>query len=147
VLRGNHPARVDDKGRLKIPNGFRTLVESQYGPELFVTSVTGEYVRLYPMAVWLEIERKLANVPSANPSKQRFLDRVNFFGQALALDKQGRVLIPTLLREAAAMAGEVSVLGLQNHLAVWNQKRLHERLFKKEPFTEEDGKALSEFGI
>lgn len=147
MLRGNHPARVDDKGRLKIPNGFRSLVETQYGPELFVTSVTGEYVRLYPMAVWLEIERKLASVPSANPSKQRFLDRVNFFGQVLTLDKQGRILIPTLLREAAAMAGEVSVLGLQNQLAVWNQKRLHERLFKKEPFTDEDGKALSEFGI
>ena len=147
MLRGNHPARIDEKGRLKIPNGFRVLVESQYGAEIFVTSVTGEYVRLYPMAVWLEVERKLADVPSTNPAKQRFLDRVNFFGQALAMDKQGRVVIPTLLREAAAMAGEVSVLGLQNHLAVWNQKRLHERLFKKEPFTEEDGKALSEFGI
>jgi len=147
VLRGNHPARIDDKGRLKVPNGFRSIVEAQYGAELFVTSVTGEYVRLYPMAVWLEIERKLASVPSANPSKQRFLDRVNFFGQTLSLDKQGRVLIPQMLRESAAMAGEVSVLGLQNHLAVWNQKRLSERLFKKEPFSDEDGRALSEFGI
>jgi MraZ protein len=147
MLRGNHPARIDDKGRLKVPNGFRSLVESQYGPELFVTSVTGEYVRLYPMAVWLEIERKLAAVPSTNPSKLRFLDRVNLFGQVAALDKQGRVLLPQLLRESAAMVGEVSVLGLQNHLAVWNQKRLFERLFKKEPFTEDDGKALSEFGI
>src|SRR5512134_2323359 len=116
MLRGNHPARVDDKGRLKVPNGFRALVEAQYGLELFVTSVTGEYVRVYPMAVWLEIERKLAEVPSTNPSKQRFLDRVNFFGQATAMDKQGRVVTPPLLREAAAMSGEVCVLGLQNHL-------------------------------
>ena len=147
MLRGNHPARIDDKGRIKIPNGFRSFVESQYGLELFVTSVTGEYVRVYPMAVWLEIERKLSAVPSANPSKARFLDRVNFFGQAVAMDRQGRVVLPQILRETAAMLGEVSVLGLQNHLAVWNQKRLHERLFKKEPFTDEDGKALSEFGI
>jgi MraZ protein len=147
VLRGNHPARIDDKGRLKIPEGFRSLVESRYGPELFVTSVTGDYVRVYPMAVWLEVERKLAEVPSSNPSKQRFLDRVNFFGQVVAMDKQGRVLIPQLLRESAAMAGEVSVLGLQNHLAVWNQRRLQERLFKKEPFTDEDGRVLSGFGI
>jgi MraZ protein len=147
TLRGNHPARIDEKGRIKIPNGFRLLVQSQYGPELFVTSVTGEYVRLYPMAVWLEIERKLAQVPSANPSKQRFLDRVNFFGQTVEMDKQGRVVLPQLLRESAAMAGEVSVLGLQNHLAVWNQKRLQDRLFKKEPFTDDDGRALAEFGI
>jgi MraZ protein len=147
MLRGNHPARIDDKGRLKVPNGFRTLVESQYGPELFVTSVTGEFVRLYPLAVWLEIERKLAAVPTTNPAKQRFLDRVNFFGQLVSMDKQGRVLVPQILRETAAMAGEVSVLGLQNHLAVWNQQRLKERLFKKEPFTEDDARALSELGI
>jgi len=147
MLRGNHPARIDDKGRLKIPEGFRSDVESRYGTELFVTSVTGEYVRVYPMAVWQEVERKLAEVPSSNPSKQRFLDRVNFFGQAATLDKQGRVVIPQLLRESAAMAGEVSVLGLQNHLAVWSLKRLQERLFKKEPFTEEDGRVLSGFGI
>jgi MraZ protein len=147
MLRGNHPARIDDKGRIKIPNGFRQYIQSQYGPELFATSVTGEHARLYPMAVWLEIERKLAEVPSANPSKQRFLDRVNFFGQVVAMDKQGRVLLPQLLRESAAMAGEVSVLGLHNHLTVWNQKRLQERLFKKEPFTDEDGRALAEFGI
>ena len=147
MLRGNHPARVDDKGRLKVPNGFRTIIESHFGPELFVTSVTGEYVRLYPMAVWLEIERKLAGVPSTSPAKQRFLDRVNFFGQVATMDRQGRVLLPQILREPAAMQGEVAVLGLQNHLAVWSQKRLHERLFEKEPFTDEDAKALSEFGI
>jgi MraZ protein len=147
MLRGNHPARIDEKGRLKVPNGFRTLVVSQYGPEMFVTSVTGEHVRVYPMAVWLEIERKLQAVPSAHPARQRFLDRVNFFGQVVTMDKQGRVLLPQILRESAAMSGEVSVLGLQNHLAVWNQKRLQERLFKKEPFTDEDGKVLSEFGI
>jgi transcriptional regulator MraZ len=146
MLRGNHPARIDDKGRLKIPEGFRSVVEARYGPELFLTSVTGEHVRVYPMAVWQEIERRLADVPSSNPSKQRFLDRVNFFGQVAALDKQGRVLVPQLLRESAAMAGEVSVLGLQNHLEVWNQKRLQER-FKKEPFTDEDGRVLSGFGI
>jgi MraZ protein len=147
VLRGNHPARIDDKGRLKVPNSFRQIVEAQWGTELFVTSVTGEFVRVYPMGVWLEIERKLAEVPSTHPSKLRFLDRVNFFGQAVSIDRQGRVLVPQLLRESAAMVGEVSVLGLQNHLAVWNFKRLQDRLFKKEPFTDEDGRLLAEYGI
>jgi MraZ protein len=147
MLRGNHPARVDPKGRLKVPNGFRSVIEAQYGAEFFVTSVSGEYVRLYPMPVWLEVERRLADVPSTNPSKPRFLDRVNFFGQAASMDSQGRVLLPQMLRETAAMTGDVSVLGLQNHLAVWNQQRLTERLFKKEPFTDEDGRVLSSFGI
>jgi MraZ protein len=121
-------------------------VEAHYGPELFVTSVSGEYARLYPMAVWLEIERKLAAAPSTNPSKLRFLDRVNFFGQAVTLDKQGRVVIPQILRETAAMTGEVCVLGQQNYLTVWNMKRLQEKL-EKDPFTDEDGRVLSELGI
>ena len=145
-LRGSSPTRIDDKGRLKVPNGFRTTIESQWGQELFVTSVTGEFVRLYPMAVWLEIERRLATMPQTHPSRLRFLDRVSFYGQVAAMDRQGRILIPQLLRESAQMAGEVSVLGQQNQLAVWNLKRLSERL-KKEPFTEEDGRLLAEHGI
>jgi len=147
AFRGNHPARVDSKGRLKIPNGFLTLLRAEFGAELFVTSVTGEFVRLYPMPVWLEVERRLAAVPSASPAKNRFLDRVNFFGQAVTIDRQGRVLLPQILRETAAMSGDVCVLGLHNHLAVWNQGRLKERLFKREPFTDEDGKVLAEYGI
>lgn len=146
-LRGNHPARVDDKGRLKVPEGFRAAIETRYGNELFVTSVTGEHVRVYPMLVWLEVERRLAEAPSSSPAKQRFLERVNFFGQVVSADRQGRILIPQILRESAAMSGEVSVLGMQNHLAVWNLDRLRERLFQNEPFTEEDGRALAELGI
>ena len=67
MLRGNHTAKIDDKGRLKIPNAFRSLLEGQHGSEVFVTSLTGEYVRLYPMPVWLALEEKLARVPSTPP--------------------------------------------------------------------------------
>jgi MraZ protein len=98
------------------------------------------------MAVWLEVEQRLAGMPSSHPSKIRFLERVNFFGQSTAMDNQGRIVIPPLLRESTAMAGEVSVLGQQNFLAVWNQKRLQER-FEKDPFTDEDGRLLAEHGI
>ena len=114
MFRGNAPARIDDKGRLKVPTIFKSLLETKYGRELFLTSLTGEYVRIYPMPVWLELEEKLGRVPSAHPSRLRFLDRVNYFGQPGELDAQGRVLIPVRLRESATMAGEVDVLGLYN---------------------------------
>jgi MraZ protein len=146
VFRGHEQARIDDKGRLKVPNVFRSLLESKYGRELFLTSLTGEYVRLYPMPVWLEIEEKLGKVPSTHPSRLRFLDRVNFFGQAVELDTQGRVLIPARLRETAAIAGDVDVLGQYNYLDTWNHDRLQARL-QRDPFTDDDAKALSEFGI
>ena len=98
MFRGNAPARIDDKGRLKVPNAFRTLVEGQHGRELYLTSLTGESVRIYPMPVWLDLEQKLAAMPSTHPSKLRFLDRVNYFGSAGELDSQGHLDPPLLPR-------------------------------------------------
>ncbi len=146
MFRGNTPARIDDKGRLKVPNAFRSLLEGKYGRELFLTSVTGEFVRIYPMPVWLEIEQKLGAMPSTNPSKLRFLDRVNYFGQVGELDGQGRVLIPVRLRESATMNGDVDVLGQITWLEVWNHDRFTAKL-QREPYTDDDARALSEFGI
>jgi MraZ protein len=146
VFRGNSPARIDDKGRLKVPNAFRSLLESQYGRDLFLTSLTGEYVRLYPMPVWLELEQKLGAMPTTHPSRIRFLDRVNYFGQTGELDGQGRVLIPARLREAATMSGEVDVLGVVNALDVWNHDRFLTKM-QREAYTDDDARALAEFGI
>src|SRR5476649_1675472 len=146
VFRGNAPARIDDKGRLKVPNAFRSLLESQYGRELFLTSLSGEYVRIYPMPVWLEIEQKVGAMPTTHPSRLRFLERVNYFGQAGELDTQGRVIIPLRLREAATMAGDVDVLGQVTCLDVWNHDRFIARILR-DPYTDDDARALSEFGV
>lgn len=146
MFRGSAPARVDDKGRLKMPSVFKSLLESKYGRELYLTSLTGEYVRIYPMPVWVELEQKLAAVPSTNPSKLRFLDRVNFFGQSVELDSQDRALIPVRLRDAAIMIGDVDVLGQITYLDVWNHDRFLSKL-QQDPFTDADARVLSEFGI
>ncbi len=111
MLRGNHAARIDDKGRLKIPNAFRSLVEKAHGTELFVTSLTGESVRVYPMPVWLALEEKLGKMPSTHPSRLKYLDRVNYYGQTAQIDTQGRVVIHSRLRDSAGMSGEVDVFG------------------------------------
>lgn len=146
MLRGNQPAKIDDKGRLKVPNAFRALIDEQHGREVFVTSLTGESVRVYPMPVWMGIEQKLAQMPSTHPSRLKFLDRVNFYGQVTEIDPQGRISIPTRLRASALMTGEVDVLGQVNYLEVWNHERLETRLIR-EPFTDDDARALAEFGI
>ena len=146
MLRGHYPARIDDKGRLKIPAAFLGLL-TESTKDFFVTSVSGEFVRVYPMPAWNEIEKRLAAMPQAHPARQRFLERVNYFGQVAQIDASGRILIPQVLRKMASMAGDVAVLGQQNHVAVWNSKRLEERLFEKDPFTDDDAKHLSEFGI
>ena len=146
MLRGNSPAKIDEKGRLKVPNAFRSAIQKDHGSELFVTSLSGQSVRIYPMPVWSEIESRLSKMPSTHPARQKFLDRVNFYGQMAEFDVQGRVLIQPRLRDSALMTGEVDVLGQQNFLEVWNHERFVSRLLT-DPFTDDDAKALSDFGI
>ena len=146
VLRGNFSAKIDDKGRLKIPTAFRVLVAEKHGGSLYVTSLTGQSVRIYPMPVWIGIEEQLALVPTTHPSRIRFFDRVNYFGQPAEFDKQGRVSIHGRLRESADMVGEVDVFGQYDYLEVWNHERFLARL-KNEPFTDDDARALADFRI
>lgn len=146
TLRGNAPAKIDDKGRLKIPTGFRGGLEALHGRDVFVTSLTGESVRIYPLPVWIEIEKKLAQIPSTHPSRLRFLSRVNYYGQTAEVDNQGRVLIHQRLRDSAGMAGEVDVFGQYDHLEVWNHERFVTKL-ANDLFTDDDARALAQFGI
>ena len=146
MLRGNHAAKIDDKGRLKLPNAFRSLVQGKHGTELFVTSLSGEYVRIFPMPVWLALEEKLARAPSTHPARVKYFDRVNYFGQTAELDAQGRVLIHQRLRDSAGMSGDVDVLGQYDTLDVWNHERFIAKM-QRELYTDEDARALSEFGI
>jgi MraZ protein len=145
-LRGSSSARIDDKGRLKVPTSFRTVIRAQQGPDVFVTSLTGECVRIYPMSAWLELEQNLTRVPGNHPARLKFLDRVNYYGQTTELDGQGRVVIPGHLRESASIVGDVRVLGRINHLEVWNEERFLHKL-RSDPWTDDDGLRLSEHGI
>ena len=145
-LRGSAPARIDDKGRLKVPTIFRTVIHDQQGPDVFVTSLTGDCVRIYPMTAWLEVERKLSNIPENHPARLKFLDRVNYYGQTGELDTQGRIVIPAHLRDSASIVGEVRVFGRISYLDVWNEERFVQKL-QRDPWTDEDGLRLSEHGI
>ena len=146
MFRGSAPAKIDDKGRLKIPTDFRRLIEERYGQDLFVTSIVGDSALIYPLPVWEEIEQKLVALPSTDPTKLRYLERVNYFGQQVTLDVQGRILIPQLLRDRAGMNGDVVVSGQLDHLVIWNHERFAKRL-EDQPFTDEDFRALSLAGI
>ena len=147
MLRGNYPARIDEKGRLKVPVPFKTVIEQEYdGDEFCVTSVDGQFVRIYPMQVWMRLEEKLASGGSFNNTFRKFLDRMNYYGQVVSWDKTGRILIPTILRGAAEMKGEVAVLGNLTWLAVWNNDRFQADL-QNNPITPEDQQVLNNLGI
>ena len=146
MLRGHFPARIDDKGRLKVPAPFKQELEQHYTDEFCVTSLDGRYVRIYPMEEWGKIEEKMAHSSSFSQIRRKFLDRANYFGQIVHWDKQGRILIPTVLREEAEMKGEVAVLGNLTYLAVWNKERFQEEI-RNNPFTPEDERILDDLGV
>ena len=146
MLRGNYPARIDSKGRLKVPTAFRRYLEEKHGSAVYLTSLTGECVRIYPMPEWEAIEQRLSLLPSMDPARRKFLDRTNYYGQQSAMDSQGRVLIHPLLRQSAAVVGDVVVLGYLSYLEVWELDKFQQRLLS-DPYTEEDETAIAGLGI
>src|SRR3984893_442543 len=131
-LRGNCPAKVDEKGRLKIPAVFLDALK-EYGNQFYITSTTGESARIYPMKVWMGIEDKLAGVSSQNRAKRKFLMRTSYYGQTVELDAQVRVLLPPVLRESSQTKGEGDVFGNLDYLEVMNHTRVLDEL-KNSPY-------------
>src|SRR3979411_1605256 len=111
MLRGNYTARIDVKGRLKVPTPFRRLIDEKHGNEFYITSLTGECVRIYPLPEWESIEQRLSLLPTMDPARRKFLDRTNYYGQQSSMDSQGRVLVHPLLRKSAAVVGDVAAPG------------------------------------
>ncbi|HXG58682.1 MAG TPA: division/cell wall cluster transcriptional repressor MraZ [Thermoanaerobaculia bacterium] len=146
VLMGHAPAKIDEKGRLKVPAGFRKIIEDRYGPDCFITSTDGARALVYPLPVWFDFQARLQKVPSTSLARIKMLERVNYFGQVSTIDAQGRVLVPAVLRSVAGIADDVVVLGNQDHLVVWNEERIQKRLAEA-PLTVEDFKELELHGV
>ncbi len=138
-LRGNSPAKVDEKGRLKIPAQFLEELK-EYGTSFYITSTRGESARIYPLKVWSGMEDRLATKENTK-EKRKFLRATSYYGQVAELDGQGRVLLPAVLREKAVLKGDVAVLGVSEYLEVMNDARVVDQM-EKAPLTDEEEDAL-----
>ncbi len=146
MFRGNHPTRVDEKGRLKVPSEFKRVIDEKYAQKFYITSLDGIVAQVYPFEEWERIEQKLASLSTYNPTKKKFLNRVNYYGQVVEMDGQGRLLIPQILRESAQLRGEVAVLGNLTYLEVRNLEAFRKEI-DEQAFTDDDTKTLDELGI
>ena len=146
MFRGNHPTRVDEKGRLELPVEFKRRADEVYGPQFYITSRDGKRAEIYPLKEWEKIEEKLAAIPNMNPAKRKYLDVVSYYGQMAEMDAQGRLLIPQILRESAKAVGEVVVFGMQTYLEVANHDDFKAQM-EANKLTVEDQQALAELGL
>lgn len=149
MLRGSQQAKIDEKGRLKLPTNFRAYFDATWKTAavyLTCDDAAGTYVRVYPLPVWESVEQKLLKMPSSDLARRRFQRWTSLYGQEGEIDAQGRVLIPPQLRDPALMQGDVVVLGSGDFLEVWNRERFLS-LTDTEKLTGDDHNRLSEFGI
>ena len=145
MFRGNHPTRVDEKGRLKVPAEFKRVIDEKYSTQFYITSLDGKSAQIYPFEEWERIEQKLAGLSTFNPTKKKFLTRTNYWGQVAEMDNQGRLLLPQLLRDSAQLKGEVAVMGYLSRLEVKSMEGVRQEA--EEAFTAEDEKNLDDLGI
>jgi transcriptional regulator MraZ len=121
MFRGNHPAKVDEKGRLKLPAAFKQLLDAQHVTQFYITSTDGAKAEIWPLPEWEKIETRLAEHSTMNDAVEKFLNLTSYYGQQVEIDNQTRVTLPQILRNAARLDAEVVVMGKIDHLEVHNQ--------------------------
>jgi MraZ protein len=145
-LRGSQATKLDGKGRIKLPVGFRSEIEQEHGNEFYITSLRGDYIRLYPFDVWDNLEKTIADRGAKKPVVKKFLRATSYYGQKALMDSQGRLLLPQGLRESARLEDEVRVVGSMDHLEIWRDDTLKSAV-ETNPWTDSDDEELSELGI
>lgn len=143
MFRGNHPAKVDEKGRLKLPAAFKQLLEAQSVAQFYITSANGKSAEIWPLQEWEKREARLMEFGTLNASVNKYLNQTSYYGQQAEMDNQGRVLLPQILRGKAILDAEVAVLGKTNYLEVVNQASLEQQLAANQ-VTEEDLQVLAD---
>jgi MraZ protein len=117
MFRGNHPAKVDEKGRLKLPSAFKQLMDAQNVTQFYITSMDGKSAQIWPLPAWEEFEKKLgANIH--DELVETYVNWTSYYGQQVEVDNQSRLTLPQQLREDASLTAEVSVMGKTKYLEV-----------------------------
>ena len=117
-LSGTATAMMDGRGRLRIPAGFRNIIEERYGREVFVTSADLKSVLVYPLEEWHVIMEMAGEKASENPELMRFGRITAYHGKKSRMDDHGRVLIHKSLRSKTNLEGRIFIEWLENHLVL-----------------------------
>lgn len=122
MFMGEYNHTIDVKGRLIVPSKFR----EQLGDEFVVTKGLDGCLFVYSLEEWKNIEEKFKQVPLTTKDARKF-SRFFFAGAATCeVDKQGRILIPPVLREFAELNKEIVSVGVLSRIEIWSKQRWSE---------------------
>jgi MraZ protein len=119
VFLGRYSHNVDTKGRLAIPARFRDAL----GTEIVITRGIDRCLSLYPMDAWIPLAEKVSSLSISDPDARTFRRMVFAEASYLDVDRQGRILLPSDLREYAEIDREAMVVGVHSYIEIWSPER------------------------
>lgn len=123
MLVGSYNHKLDSKGRTVLPARFR----GELGSSIVATIGIDCCIALYPVSMWEELILKLKDLSSFKKKARDFRRVLLSMATELEIDGSGRVLIPLGLREYAVINQEVTLIGLEDHIEIWDSTRWEEQ--------------------
>ena len=122
MFRGVNPLTLDAKGRLAFPTKYRERLLADCGGQLVVTVDRERCLLVYPLPEWEEIERRLMRLPTLNRKVRRLQGLLIGHATDVELDGHGRILLPAVLREIAALERKAVLIGQGNKFELWDEQ-------------------------
>lgn len=122
MFMGEYNHTIDTKGRLIIPSKFREVL----GDEFVVTKGLDGCLFVYPNEEWKVFEEKLKTLPITNKNARQFSRFFLAGAAACEVDKQGRILLPSVLREFAELEKDVVLVGVLSRIEIWSKSKWNE---------------------
>lgn len=119
MFMGEYNHTIDAKGRLIIPAKFRETL----GEEFILTRGLDGCLSIYPMDEWESFEEKLKALPLTDKNARAFLRFFVAGATSCELDRQGRILVPSTLREFAGLEKEVVLTGSLTRIEIWSKEK------------------------
>jgi MraZ protein len=146
---GSPKAKLDDRGRLKMPAEFKSFLEKKYGPgfnAFYITSREGKDAEIYPMPEWKLYQSKILDIPKGVSLRKKLLDSNALYGERVDMDPQGRLLMPEELRKAGMVNLEVKVSGEGTLLRVKSLTSLRESV-RNNSYDAQDDEASTTYDV
>lgn len=122
MFRGVNPINLDAKGRMAVPARYRDMIASHCGNQMVATIDTdSRCLLLYPLPEWEEIQAQIEALPSFNKVARRIQRLLIGHATDLELDANGRLLLPTSLREYAGLDKKIVLLGQGRKFEIWDE--------------------------
>ncbi|MDP8230551.1 MAG: division/cell wall cluster transcriptional repressor MraZ [Candidatus Gorgyraea atricola] len=116
---GEFEHALDRKGRLIIPSKFRDALKEHYIERFFITRGLDKCLFMFGEDEWKTQEQKFKSMPFTKSEYRRF-NRLYFSGASeLVPDKQGRILVPSYLKNYANIKKDVYIVGVSNRIEIW----------------------------